>query len=128
MTVHMIRICIGPQSSWSLSKAEAAVEDWMSKQSEWTTDPVEHSLEGISPDYTTAAWWQGDYRLTFESDPKDNLLQKLEDKLVNKPLWYRFGYHECEHDETDPGPCSWGEEREWMDTGVPIPSEVPDFT
>lgn len=127
MSVHMIRIHCGPQSSWPQSDCNAAVEDWMSKQSEWTPDPVDHSMQSAVNGETGTAWWTGDYRLTFESDPKDNLLQKLEDKLVNKCDWYRLGYHECTHDESPPSPCSWDEEREWTDKNVTIPSEIPDF-
>lgn len=123
----MFRVLCGPQSSWPQADVNAAVEDWMSKQSEWTADPVDHSMQGTTDPETGTEWWRGDYRLTFDSEPKANLFQKLEDKLVNKPDWYRAGYHECSHDEADRAACSFDDAREWTDTGVTIPGEVPDF-
>lgn len=125
MAVHMFRVLVGPQSSWSQVDVNAAVEDWMNKQSEWTADSTAHSMAGVVSPVDGTPYWQGDYRLTFDSEPKANLYQKLEDKLVNKPDWYRVGYHECEHDETDPTPCAFTDIREWTDKDVTIPSEVP---
>lgn len=124
----MFRVFVGPQSSWSQDKVNAAVEDWMSKQSEWVSDPTEHSMDGYThPDLGTS-WWVGNYRLTFDSEPKDNLFQKLEDKLGNKPDWYRVGYHVCTHDESSPTSCDWDEVRDWADKDSTIPSEVPSLS
>lgn len=126
MTVHMFRVLAGPQSSWPQVDINAAVEDWMSKQSEWEADPTVHSMLPASTDDPDGpSWWMGDYRLTFESEPKDTLFSKLEDKLVNKVHFYRIGHHQCDHDLSDREGCTWDEVREWTAKDVTIPPELP---
>lgn len=128
MTVHAIRVIAGPQSSWDLDQINAEMDDWVSKQSEWESDPDEHVIRPVSAgiDGTGTQYFNGIYRFTLESEPKANLLQKCEDKLVNKCLWYRLAYHSCNHDEEDPQPCSWDEVREWVDKDASgIPDDVP---
>lgn len=61
-------------------------------------------------------------------DTKDNLLQKLGDKLKNKVDWYRVGYHQCTHRDGDgsSGPCDWVDSNDWPDGGS-VPSDINDF-
>jgi len=128
MTIHMIKIHCGPQSSWTLTQCNLTVEEWMLNQSEWQSDPTIHEMSVTSALDTSLSWFAGEYRLTFDSEPKSDILQKLEDKLKNNPDWYRIGYHECDHDEPVQTGCSWDDERQWTDTNVTIPPQVPNFT
>lgn len=128
MTVHMIRVCIGPNDKMTLQQANDALDTWVGNHSEWVEDSVEHAVSETNTqlDGSGTAYWLGSYRFGY-SDAKDNLVQKCEDKIVNKCDWYRLGYHICDHDENDRGGCSWDDEREWTAKDVTIPSGVPTF-
>lgn len=111
------------------SEINTAMDDWVSKHSEWIFDSVEHHIvkENSEYDGTGVNYYLGSYRFEL-SDAKDNLLQKCSDKLKNKVDWYRLGYHLCEHDEENPAPCIWDDEIEWMSKNTTsIPQQVPDF-
>lgn len=132
MTVHMFRIVAASESTdtggMTLSEINSAMDDWMSKQSRWEADPTEHVVTLSEPIGDGTSHYTGNYRLTFDSETKDNLLQKLGDKLKKKLDWYRIGYHQCDHDESSPTGCSWDDEREWTSKNTDsIPSDVPDF-
>lgn len=126
MTVHMIRVVIGPDTAkMTLQQANDALDAWVGNHSEWVEDSVAHHVtETQLPDGTT--YWHGSYRFEY-SDAKTNLLTKCEDKLVNKCDWYRLGYHNCDHDEAARGGCSWDDECEWTAKDQSIPSGVPNF-
>lgn len=126
MAVHMIRVTASAEGDYSLDQLNAAMDDWVSKQSEWTADPITHQISERGGDDGAPVYRGGNYRFLLD-DAKDNLLQKCENKLTNKVAWYRLGYHSCDHDETAPSPCSWDDQREWTDTGVTIPDNVPVF-
>lgn len=121
----MIRVLTSTEGDYTLSQLNTAMDDWVSNHSEWTADPVTHQITEHGGD-TGPVYHGGNYRFLLD-DAKDNLLQKCEDKLVNKVSWYRLGYHSCDHDESSPTPCSWDEQREWTDTDVTIPDNVPVF-
>lgn len=125
MSVHMIRV-VASTNGMTLSEINTVMDDWMSNQSEWEADSTNHVITERETG-SGILYYGGTYRLTFDSEPKDTLLQKCGDKLKNKVDWYRLGYHVCDHDETDRTGCSWDDEREWTDAGVSIPSDVPDF-
>lgn len=128
MTVHMIRVVASSAGDYTLDQLNTAMDDWVSKQSEWTNDTKEHVIEDARDGDTgdPLGHRDGTYRFLIE-DAKDNLLQKCEDKLVNKVDWYRIGYHECNHDETGRDGCPWDEQREWTDKDATIPDHVPVF-
>lgn len=127
MAVHMIRVVASVEGDYSLTQLNTEMDDWVSKQSEWTADPDTHQItETIGSETDDPIYRSGDYRFLLQ-DAKDNLLQKCEDKLVNKVSYYRLGYHACDHDQDDRTGCSWDEQREWTDTGVTIPDTVPVF-
>lgn len=129
----MIRVVAAADSSdtpgLTLSEINTALDDWVSKRSEWTADPASHQISEVSSDTdgTGTTHYVGSYRFEI-SDAKDNLLTKCEDKLKNKVDWYRLGYHECDHDESNKSGCSWTDKREWTSTNTSsIPADVPDF-
>lgn len=128
----MFRIVAAAESTdtggMTLSEINSAMDDWMSKQSEWVSDPTEHAVTLVEPESGAASYYQGNYRLTFDSDTKDNILQKLGDKLKTKVDWYRVGYHQCDHDQDTGTGCFWGDEREWTSKNTnSIPSHIPNF-
>lgn len=129
MSKHMIRVCIGSDTSkMTLQDANDALDTWVANHSEWIDDTSPHQLREVNTesDGSGVVYWNGICRF-YLSDEKDNLLTKCEDKLVNKCDWYRLGYHNCDHDESDRRGCSWDDEREWTDKNESIPPEVPDF-
>lgn len=127
MAVHMIRLATSIEGDYDLDALNVAMNDWVSEQSEWTADPDSHHItESIPRGESTTAYFSGIYRFHL-SDAKNNLIQKCEDKLVNKVAWYRLGYHVCTHDEENPTHCEWDEQREWTAKNVTIPDDVPTF-
>lgn len=122
MTVHMTRLFIEPPKG----NAESAVDNWVQNHTEWTGDPVSHALERTNTDIDGdgVEYVHGDYRF-IQAEPADELLTDLEDRLARFQggLWYRVGYHECEHDEPDPSACEWEDVRE--SSGVP--DEIPSI-
>lgn len=126
MTVHMIRVVVSIEGNFSLDQLNAAMDDWVSKQSEWVEDPNIHHITEIPQSEDGPGFRFGNYRFHL-TDAKDNLLQKCENKLANKVSWYRLGYHLCEHDSENPPPCSWDDQREWTAKDVTIPDNVPAF-
>lgn len=128
MTIHMIRVYIGPNSKMSLTQAKDAWQKWVTNHSEWTNDNTKHSLNksNTRPDGSGTMYWHGSCRFKL-TDAKSNLIQKCEDKFVDKCDWYRLGYHKCDHDESQKGGCSWDDEREWTATNQTIPSDIPNF-
>jgi hypothetical protein len=123
MTVHMVRIMIEPPKG----NAESAVDNWVANHNEWENDPVKHSLVETTADVdgTGTTYVRGDYRFIQDSTVTD-LLDALESRLQSFQggLWYRVGYHQCDHDEENASPCSWDEKRE---NGT-IPSDIPDMS
>lgn len=123
MTVHMFRVFVS-QSDSSLTETElqATVEDWISEYTKWDgqSQSFEITLSQGIPGDSDTTHYRGEFRFE-KGDTKDNILQKLTDKLDNKVDWYRIGYHECYHDDT--GPCSWNDT---VQDGS-VPGYVPDM-
>lgn len=127
MAVHMFRVYVG-RGPMSVADLETRVDDWINSNAEWEDDTAAHGLSERNTrlDGTGATYYGADVRFLLD-DAKDNLLQKFTDKLVNKVDWYRVGYHECSHDESDPTGCDWQDSEEWAAQGASIPAAVPDF-
>lgn len=121
MTVHMVRLYLEPPRG----NAEQAVENWVANHPEWTDDPVAHTLREVDPPDGTA-YAVGSFRFT-QSVPNTALLDDLEQRLANIQggLWYRIGYHECDHDESDRADCAWAADETRESGGVPL--GVPSF-
>lgn len=123
MAVHMIRVFCEPPKG----EAETAVDNWVSNYSEWTADPVKHSLveTDASIDGTGTTYVRGDWRFDDQGEAATDILNDLSNRLqsIEGGLWHRLGYHVCTHDEENPQPCSWDEKQEF---GT-IPSDIPDF-
>lgn len=128
MAVHMFQCCIGA-GKMSITDLETRVNDWVAGNAEWTEDTVAHTLteRNTKIDGTGETYYAVDVRFLKE-DTKDNLQQKFTDKLKDKVAYYRVGYHECAHDETDATPCSWNSVVEWTAKDVTIPAGVPSLT
>ena len=122
MTAHMVRLFIEPLRG----NAEQAIDNWVQNHTEWTDDPVEHSLTETtaSIDSSGTTYVRGDYRF-IQEESATTLLDRLEDRLqsLQGGLWYRIGYHACTHDEINPSPCSWERARE---SGT-IHDDIPEF-
>lgn len=126
MTVHMIRVVTSIEGDYTLEQVNAAMDDWVSQQSEWTDDSESHSIVEHTAENGETEYRIGQYRFLL-TDAKDNLLQKCEDKLVNKVAFYRIGHHQCDHDMEGRDGCSWEEQREWTAKDATIPNDVPSF-
>jgi len=122
MTVHMACLFVEPPRG----EAAEAVNNWVENHTEWLDDAVRHDLRetnaGLEDGGTTCV--RGDYRFVQE-ETADELLDDLENRLQSFQggLWYRAGYHACDHDEDNPTPCSWEDTREWGD----VPEDIPTF-
>ena len=120
MTTHMIRLFVEPPKG----EAEEAVNNWVENHTVWEDDPVSHELreantelEGSGTDYL-----RGDYWFLQDSSATE-IIDDLADRLdgFQDGLWYRIGYHECDHDEDTPTPCAWEQTRDGGDVPVGIP-------
>lgn len=125
----MFRGFIG-RGSMSLSDLETRINDWLEQNARWTEDSVTHELteRNTAIDGSGETYYAVDVRFLPDADGGDtkaNLTQKFSDKLENKVAWYRLGYHDCAHDESKAGPCSWDDKTEWTDKNVTIPDGVP---
>lgn len=120
MATHMIRLFI-ESGQGNLSQP---VDNWVQNFNEWTGDPVDHTLveTNTEPDGTGTDYYRGDYRFIQDST-KTAVLDDLEQRLQNFQggMWYRMGYHVCDHDEDDGTACGWEDQRE---NGT-IPSDIP---
>lgn len=106
MTVHMIRVAIGPSDQQTLQEANAALDTWIANHAEWVEDGTEHRLVELGTEPGGGVtYWAGTFRFEL-ADAKADLLQTCEDKLVNGCSWYRLGYHVCDHDESSRGACA----------------------
>lgn len=118
----MVRLFVEPPKG----EAENAVNNWVQNHSEWTGDPVSHTLTETNTDIdgSGTTYLQGDYRF-IQSEPVDDLLSDLEARLADFQggLWYRLGYHACDHDEDQSTPCAWDERRE----GGSVPDAIPQI-
>lgn len=126
MTVHMFNIVVGPDTSQlTFSDAETHVNNWLDSHNQWADDLESHTLREIQDD-TRGTYWTCSARFTFD-DTKSELLQYIEDKLQGNCLWYRIGYHNCNHDGSGTPACSWDDSVEWTDSGETVPNWVNDF-
>jgi hypothetical protein len=122
MKVHMVRLYIEPPKG----EGESAVDNWVQNHNEWADDPTDHTLTEQTPgiDGDGTAYVGGDYRF-IQEESADALLDDLAGRLESFQggLWYRLGYHECDHDEDSPTGCSWEQVRESDD----VPADIPTF-
>lgn len=126
MSIHMFRLCVS-QNGLSQAELESRVQSWVDNHTKWNGGNTAFSIRLIDPiDETDIEYYRGDFRFE-KTDVKDNILQKLTDKLDNKVSWYQVGYHSCSHDETDASPCGWDSTIQWSDKDVSIPDHVPSM-
>lgn len=121
----MVRLFLEPPKG----NAETAIDNWVQNYNEWESDPVEHTLavtntalDGSGVDYV-----QANYRFIQDS-AATSLLDDLESRLqsLQGGLWYRIGYHDCNHDESNRDGCTW-DTTETRENGT-IPPEIPELT
>lgn len=110
-------------------EAENAIDNWVSNYSEWTVDPVVHTLTetNTQPDGSGTQYLRGDWRFLDQGETPTNILGDLSDRLASFQggLWHRLGYHACTHDEDTPTPCSWTDPNsEVLESGT-IPADIP---
>lgn len=121
MAVHMIRVVCEPPKG----DADSAVDDWVTNYSEWTGDPVEHSLSETNTklDGSGTQYVIGQWRFEDQGEGSTEILDDLSSKLqsLQSGLWHNLAYHVCCHDESEPGNCSWNESVSYGS----IPSDVP---
>jgi hypothetical protein len=120
----MVRLFLEPPKG----NSESAVDNWVQNHNEWVNDPVDHSLVETTTgiDGSGTAYLRGDYRFIQDGD-KTTLLDDLGARLQNFQggLWYRVGYHACDHDEQQSTPCSWTDAQSEVRENGNIPSDIP---
>jgi len=68
---------------------------------------------------------RGDYRFIQEETPEAlcrDVMRRLDS--FQGGLWYRVGYHACDHDEQNGSSCSW----DYVWDGGTVPSDIPEIT
>lgn len=124
MTVHMFRIMAEKPSDVSETEANKLINEWLNNHTQWANDPTAHEITLVENSLTDVPqYFTGDFRFERESD-KQTILSQIETKLTEVTSWYRIGYHQCSHDETEGGSCSWTEVIEY---GT-VPSEIPTLS
>lgn len=129
MANHMFRVFVALDIS--KSDLQQRVDDWVVQHTKWddaragSASVIEARAEPTDPD---TAYYQVDIHFD-RTDTKDNILQKLGNKLKNKCDWYRALYHECDHDESGDSGCPWDiwEQDDWTAKGQTIPEYVRDI-
>jgi hypothetical protein len=123
--IHRIRLYYSTTGS-------DAFHDWLTT---WkadldgdTADAVENNIPdaSMSPRNNDLECYAVSMTFASHEDP----LVVLEDpygKLVECCEWSRAGYHACQHDEANPGDCTWKAENIPPDNGT-VPDPVPAFT
>lgn len=123
MAVHMVRVFV----ELPKGNAENAIQNWVDNYTEWTADPVEHSLTETTTELDGGGtqYLRGDWRFIQNGETPTDMLRDLSDRLQSFQggLWHRLGYHVCDHDEGGSAGCSWDQKQEF---GT-IPTDVPDF-
>lgn len=119
----MVRIYVEPPKG----EAENAVNNWVQNHTEWTDEALSKALRETAAeiDNSGTAYVTGDY-LFVQDTPATDLLDNLESRLqaIQNGLWYRIGYHACDHDG-ELTPCSW-DGTQTRENGT-IPSDIPDL-
>jgi len=123
----MVRLLIEPPKG----NAENAVNNWVQNHTEWTDDPVAHELVETNAGVggTGTAYLRGDYRF-IQNETATELLDDLESRLqsLQGGLWYRLGYHVCDHDEQQGTPCSWTDPNSETREHGTIPADIPTLS
>lgn len=126
MAKHMVRLFIEPPQG----DAQTAVGNWVQNHNEWVDDPVEHSLAETNTelDGSGTTYVRGDYRF-FQDGTATDLLDDLETRLGNIQggVWYRIGYHVCDHDESATTACSFQDADSEIRENGTIPSDIPEL-
>jgi len=121
MAVHMVRVLCEPPRG----DAETAINNWVTNYTEWTDDPVDHSLTAVTAglDNTGTEYVRGDWRFIDNGEDKTAILDDLSGRLqsLQGGLWHRLGYHRCTYDESAPPQCAFGTV---VESGT-IPSDIP---
>jgi len=121
MTVHRVRLI---HSTAGASSYHGWLDQWLTNMAPWTDPEVTNEL----PTLREQVDGDGEYyqtELAFEwSEDKATILDQLDQYAVAYCDWHRIGYHVCTHDEEEPQPCSWDEQRE----SGQVPDYIPSFT
>jgi hypothetical protein len=129
MTKHMVRLYVEPPKG----DAENAIDDWVQNHNEWTDGPQTHTFEETNTevDGSGTQYVLGVYRF-YQDTPETDLLDRLEDRLssLQGGLWYRIGYHVCDHDEDQENKagCDWTAPNSDIRESTGVPSDIPTFT
>jgi hypothetical protein len=125
MVVHRIKLYYSTTGATALHDW---IKDWESNHETGTDDGLPTfseriPVEPVTPQDSTNEEYYS-VSLSFEfSEDLQTIFEEPYAALQTNCSWSRIGYHECEHDETDPSPCSWEQE---LTHGI-VPDHVPDI-
>jgi hypothetical protein len=123
MSVHMFRIIAAKPSNIGQQQANQLVEQWFASYTPWEDDPNPHDIILVDSTLTDSPeHFRGDLRFERDSD-MSTIREQIETDLKAVTSWYRIAYHECTHDGSSGGDCSWNLEINYGN----VPTEVPTF-
>jgi len=110
MTVHMLRVQTSRPQFLSVAQIRQAVEIWTTQYDESLPEQRQTITlvepQAMAGDSDREPYLSGEWRFAWDEDA-DVLVQTIIDTLSEVVDWAIVRYHECEHDETDPGDCAW---------------------
>lgn len=123
MTTHMIRLFISQDADDVLIQPQTGfIAVWLSNHEAWTVGRHDGMPTLQEPLDGSESYYAADWRFQW-SESKELLTANLTGHVEPRSPWHRLGYHECTHDETDGGPCSWDDS---VEAGT-VPSHVTTF-
>lgn len=119
MTAHRIRLI---HSTTGASAYHDWLDTWLTNMSPWDYPEVDNDLPTLRETVDGDEYYQTELAFDWSED-RATILDQLDQYAASYCKWHRIGYHECDHDEDDPQPCSWDEVVEHGD----VPDDIPTF-
>jgi hypothetical protein len=124
MSVHRIHLFYSAAGSTAFHNWLA---DWDDARDGDTGDELTNEIPDapVTPrDDSNAEYYSATLSYDF-GEPPTEVLREPYHALTDHCDWGRLGYHECDHDESDPEPCAFTSDHVLEDGAVP--DHVPTF-
>ncbi|MFP4218810.1 MAG: hypothetical protein ACLFR6_08245 [Salinarchaeum sp.] len=121
MTAHRLRLV---HSQSGADDFHAWLESWLTNMSPWDYPEVDNDLPTLREPVDGESYYQAELAFDWSED-ESIILDNLDDYAASYCDWHRIGYHVCEHDESDPTPCSW--DTDLGRKSGSVPDHIPTF-